>query len=68
MVIYVFQADWIIPSHRPPSEWPHQGKVEIEHFDLRYREQLPLVLKDINCTIGAREKVSFLLQYSRLPS
>ncbi|XP_022801988.1 multidrug resistance-associated protein 1-like isoform X2 [Stylophora pistillata] len=54
------EAEWIIPSHRPPSDWPHQGRVEIEHFDMRYREQLPLVLKDINCTIGAREKVGIV--------
>lgn len=54
------EAEWIIPSHRPPSDWPHQGRVEIEHFDMRYREQLPLVLKDINCIIGAREKVGIV--------
>ena len=58
MIIYASQADWVIPSHRPPDEWPHQGRVEIERFDLRYREQLPVVLKDINCAIGAKEKVS----------
>ena len=51
------QADWIISSHRPPGEWPHQGRIEIERFDLRYREQLPLVLRDVNCVIGAKEKV-----------
>lgn len=54
------EAEWIIPSHRPPSDWPRQGRVEIEHFDMRYREQLPLVLKDINCIIGAREKVGIV--------
>ena len=31
--------------------------MEIEQFDLRYREKLPLVLKNINCAIGAKEKV-----------
>ena len=51
------QADWIISSHRPPGEWPNQGRIEIERFDLRYREQLPLVLRDVNCVIGAKEKV-----------
>ena len=57
LIIYAIQADWIISSHRPPDEWPQQGRIEIERFDLRYREQLPLVLKDINGTIEAREKV-----------
>ncbi|KAJ7390668.1 Multidrug resistance-associated protein 1 [Desmophyllum pertusum] len=54
------EADWIIPSHRPPDEWPHQGRVEIERFNLRYREQLPMVLKDINCAIGAKEKIGIV--------
>ena len=57
LIIYAMQADWIISSHRPPGEWPHQGRIEIERFDLRYREQLPLVLRDVNCVIGAKEKV-----------
>ena len=51
------QADWIILAHRPPEEWPHQGRIEIENFELRYREQLPLVLKDMNCAIREKEKV-----------
>ncbi|KAJ7390661.1 Multidrug resistance-associated protein 1 [Desmophyllum pertusum] len=54
------EADWVIPSHRPPDEWPHQGRIEIERFDLRYREQLPVVLKDINCAIGAKEKIGIV--------
>ena len=57
MIIYALQADWVISFHRPPDEWPDQGRIEIERFDLRYREQLPLVLKDISCAIGAKEKV-----------
>ena len=58
MVIISLQADWIIPSHRPPEEWPHQGRIEMENFELRYRDHLPLVLRDINCAIAVREKVS----------
>ena len=58
MIISASQADWVIPSHQPLSDWPHQGRIEIEQFDMRYREQLPLVLKDSNCAIEPREKVS----------
>jgi len=54
------EAEWIVSSHRPPDEWPHQGRIEIERFDLRYREQLPLVLKDISCAIGAKEKIGIV--------
>jgi len=34
------------------------GSIAIEDFDLKYREGLPLVLKQINCVIGAGEKVN----------
>ena len=54
----LLKADWIIPSHRPPEEWPHQGKIEIENFELRYRENLPRTLKNLSCFIEKEEKVS----------
>ncbi|XP_068732803.1 multidrug resistance-associated protein 1-like isoform X2 [Montipora capricornis] len=54
------EADWIIPSHRPPEEWPNLGRIEIENFDLRYREQLPRVLKDLNCVIDVKEKIGIV--------
>jgi len=51
------QADWIIPNRRPPDEWPYSGKIVMEEFDLKYREGLPLVLKQITCDIRPGEKV-----------
>jgi len=51
------QADWIIPNRRPPDEWPYSGKIVMEEFDLKYREGLPLVLKQITCHIRPGEKV-----------
>ena len=56
-----FQADWIIPDKRPPDDWPDRGSIVIEEFDLKYREGLPLVLKQINCGVKPGEKVSFTL-------
>ena len=52
------QAEWIKPDSRPPDNWPDMGSIAIEDFDLKYREGLPLVLKQINCVIGAGEKVN----------
>ena len=52
-----FQAEWIIPDNRPSDEWPDAGNIVIEEFDLKYREGLPLVLKQINCDIKPGEKV-----------
>ena len=42
---------------RPSDEWPHQERIVMENFDVRHRENLPLVLKGINCAIATREKV-----------
>ena len=53
----VFQAEWIIPDSRPSDDWPGEGSIEVEEFDLKYREGLPLVLKQINCDIKPGEKV-----------
>ena len=51
------QAEWIISDSRPPDDWPEQGNIAVEEFDLKYREGLPLVLKNINCNIKPGEKV-----------
>ena len=61
--IYIFffhaglQAEWIISDRRPPDDWPEQGNIAVEEFNLKYREGLPLVLKNINCNIKPGEKV-----------
>ena len=54
---HLLQAEWIIPDNRPPDNWPDAGNIVIEDFDLKYREGLPLVLKQINCDIQPGEKV-----------
>lgn len=41
----------------PPSTWPQVGRVEFRDYGLRYRENLDLVLKNINVTIDGGEKV-----------
>jgi len=54
------EAEWIIPDNRPPDEWPDAGNIVIEDFDLKYREGLPLVLKQINCDIKPGEKIGIV--------
>ncbi|KAL9964349.1 hypothetical protein ACROYT_G027978 [Oculina patagonica] len=54
------EAEWIVPDNRPPDEWPDAGNIVIEEFDLKYREGLPLVLKQINCDIKPGEKVGIV--------
>ena len=51
------QAPWQIQDMAPPSDWPQVGRVEFRDYGLRYREDLDLVLKNINVTIDGGEKV-----------
>ncbi|XP_015764594.1 PREDICTED: multidrug resistance-associated protein 1-like, partial [Acropora digitifera] len=54
------EAEWIIPDKRPPDDWPDRGSIVIEEFDLKYREGLPLVLKQINCGVKPGEKIGIV--------
>ena len=40
------------------QDWPEEGVVKFSKFATRYREGLDLVIRDIDCTIQAGEKVS----------
>nr|XP_046244081.1 multidrug resistance-associated protein 5 [Scatophagus argus]XP_046244082.1 multidrug resistance-associated protein 5 [Scatophagus argus]XP_046244083.1 multidrug resistance-associated protein 5 [Scatophagus argus] len=44
----------------PPADWPQQGEVVLREVDMRYQENLPLVLNRISCTIRPKEKVGIV--------
>uniref|UniRef100_A0A8C9L6M6 Multidrug resistance-associated protein 1 n=1 Tax=Pavo cristatus TaxID=9049 RepID=A0A8C9L6M6_PAVCR len=46
------EAEWSIEESAPASTWPEEGKIQFQGFGLRYREDLDLVLKNINITIN----------------
>ena len=51
------------PSHgafEVDPKWPVEGKIKFEQFAVRYREGLDLVLRGIDASIGASEKVALL--------
>ena len=50
----------IIPSNRPPPEWPVEGHVKFDHYSTRYRENLNLVLRDITIDIAGGTKVGIV--------
>ncbi|XP_072205259.1 multidrug resistance-associated protein 1 isoform X2 [Excalfactoria chinensis] len=54
------EAEWSIEETAPASTWPEEGKVEFRGFGLRYRDDLDLVLKNINITINGGEKVGIV--------
>jgi len=47
----------IIAETQPPPEWPTRGDIELRDLQLRYRDDLPLVLKGVSCKINAKEKI-----------
>ncbi|NXY52739.1 MRP1 protein, partial [Callaeas wilsoni] len=54
------EAEWSIERTAPASSWPEEGKVEFRGYGLRYREDLDLVLKNINVTINGGEKIGIV--------
>ncbi|KAJ1647511.1 hypothetical protein LPJ64_001107 [Coemansia asiatica] len=54
------EAPYIIEDCRPAEDWPKHGKIEFCNFSMRYREDLELVLDDINLTIYPGEKIGIV--------
>ncbi|EDQ90327.1 uncharacterized protein MONBRDRAFT_18722 [Monosiga brevicollis MX1] len=46
-----------ILDHRPKPNWPDQGNISFDHYCVRYREGLDLVLREISCTIEGGQKI-----------
>ncbi|XP_060779435.1 multidrug resistance-associated protein 5 isoform X2 [Neoarius graeffei] len=49
-----------VKNKAPPSDWPQEGKVVFDSVEMKYREDLPLVLKKLSCTIRPKEKVGIV--------
>jgi ABC-type multidrug transport system fused ATPase/permease subunit len=45
------------PENKPPAEWPSQGAISFKNVSMRYRPELPCVLRDISFDIQAGHKV-----------
>lgn len=50
------EAPWVTDK-RPPAGWPHKGEIQFSNYQVRYRPELDLVLKGINCDIKSTEKI-----------
>ncbi|XP_030626406.1 canalicular multispecific organic anion transporter 1 isoform X1 [Chanos chanos] len=53
------EAPWIT-DHRPPDDWPSEGKLRFEDYKVRYRPELDLVLHGITCDIDSSEKIGIV--------
>ncbi|KAJ3381657.1 hypothetical protein HDU84_004921 [Entophlyctis sp. JEL0112] len=47
----------VIENHRPSPGWPIEGKVRFDNLSMRYRDDLPLVLRGIDFEIRKHEKI-----------
>ena len=44
----------------PSEEWPQDGDLRLQKVEMRYRANLPLVLKGITCHIKPKEKIGIV--------
>jgi ABC-type bacteriocin/lantibiotic exporter with double-glycine peptidase domain len=49
-----------IPGKIPAAFWPNKGRLEIKDAVLKYRPELPLVLKGLSMTVHGEEKVGIV--------
>ncbi|XP_078661499.1 ATP-binding cassette sub-family C member 5-like [Branchiostoma floridae x Branchiostoma belcheri] len=54
------EAPDVIEDRDPEASWPSQGEIQLNNLSMRYRENLPLVLKSISCNIRSREKIGIV--------
>jgi len=54
------EAPLVIPSRRPPANWPTAGEVVYEKLTMSYRPDLPPVLRNLSFTLKAGEKVGLV--------
>ncbi|XP_038065584.1 multidrug resistance-associated protein 4-like [Patiria miniata] len=47
-------------DHMPPPDWPQDGGITLQDVSLRYSDDGPLVLREINCAIRPTEKVGIV--------
>ncbi|KAF9898255.1 hypothetical protein BX616_004276, partial [Lobosporangium transversale] len=45
------------PANKPPKDWPSQGKIDFKNVSMRYRPELPRVLRDISFEVQPGHKV-----------
>ncbi|TNY22115.1 P-loop containing nucleoside triphosphate hydrolase protein [Rhodotorula diobovata] len=51
------EAPAVIEDARPPAEWPSGGAIEFKNVEMRYRPDLPPVLKGLSMSVGRGEKI-----------
>ena len=52
------EAPYVVPASRAaPERWPSKGAIVFNDLKMRYRPELPWILKGVSCSIQPREKI-----------
>ena len=54
------EAPHVIPDHKPPASWPADGQIVLKDVVLKYRPELPAVLKGLTMSVKAGEKIGIV--------
>ncbi|KAJ0611650.1 putative ABC-type xenobiotic transporter [Helianthus annuus] len=54
------EAPPVIENNRPPPSWPEEGKIEIIDLKVRYKENLPVVLRGVTCEFPGGKKIGIV--------
>ncbi|XP_066299992.1 ATP-binding cassette sub-family C member 5-like [Branchiostoma lanceolatum] len=61
---YIKELEWEAPETikdaDPSGTWPEDGSIQLLNLGMRYRENLPLVLKSVTCYIRSCEKIGIV--------
>jgi len=47
----------VIEAKKPAPSWPAEGRIEFKDVKMKYRDELPDVLKGLSISVGASEKI-----------
>ena len=61
------EAPAVIEDNRPPESWPAGGAIEFKNVVMSYRPDLPPVLKGLNLSVRAGEKIGVRGRHDALP-
>lgn len=51
------EAPSVVEDNRPPMSWPANGEIKFDDVSMKYRDDLPPVLKNVTFTAKPGEKV-----------
>lgn len=58
LIVNIQEAAWAVEPKMKPG-WPNHGNIQFEDYQVRYREGLDLVLKDVSFVVRGGEKVMY---------